>query len=160
MNTLEKLGNAKVRDLMTRHLVSIMMDDTIQEVARIFLEHGLSTVPVISSNDKCIGIISRKDLTELFLKEDEELSRLMDTDRLSLEWFNRSTDTTNVRKVKELMTDNVSVIKADDTLPEACREMVRNRVHHLPVVDENEQVIGMLSTFDVVDAIANTVEKA
>ncbi len=158
MKTLGNLTDVKISEVMTRHLVTVMADDSIQDVAGIMLEHGLSTIPVVNSNKKCIGIISRNDMTELFHKEDEQLSQLLDADRLSLEWFNRSTETSDIRKVKELMTDNVSMINHDLNLTEACREMVRNRIHHLPVVDGNENIVGMLSTFDIVDAIANSTD--
>ncbi len=158
MATLGQLASIKVQDLMTRKLVTVMADDTIQDVAGIMMENGYSTLPVVNSHDKCIGVIARKDLTELFLAEDGELSRILDTDRLSLEWFNQSLETSDLRKVSELMTDNVSVINHETTLPDACREMVRNRVHHLPVVDSKEKIVGMLSTFDIVNAVAHTKE--
>jgi CBS domain-containing protein len=156
MSTLGQLADVKVLDIMTRKVVTVMPDDSIQDVAGIMMENGFSTLPVVNSHDKCIGVIARKDLTELFLEEDGELSRILDTDRLSLEWFNQSLETSDLKQVSELMNDNVSVIKSDTRLPDACREMVRNRVHHLPVVDSKEKIVGMLSTFDIVNAVAHT----
>ena len=156
MKTLGQLKNVKVEALMTRQMVTVMADDSVKDLAGTLLEHGLSTIPVVNSHGKCIGIISRKDLTELFLQEDVELSRLLETDRLSLEWFNQLAETTEQRSVKELMTDNVSVINTQARLADVCREMVRNRVHHLPVVDDSDKVVGIVSSFDIVDAIANT----
>ncbi len=156
MATLGKLANAKVSEVMTQHVISLTASDTIQEAASVMLEHGFSTVPVVNTNNKCIGILSRSDLTELLLQQDDELSRLLDTDRLSLEWFNRTMETTDSRSVNELMSDNVSLVKENTSLPDACREMVRNRVHHLPVVNRDDKVVGIISTFDIVNAVANT----
>ncbi len=156
MATLGKLANAKVSEVMTQHVISLTASDTIQEAASVMLEHGFSTVPVVNTNNKCIGILSRSDLTELLLQQDDELSRLLDTDRLSLEWFNRTMETTDSRSVNELMSDNVSLVKENTSLPDACREMVRNRVHHLPVVNKDDKVVGIISTFDIVNAVANT----
>ncbi len=156
MATLGKLANAKVSEVMTQHVISLTASDTIQEAASVMLEHGFSTVPVVNTNNKCIGILSRSDLTELLLQQDDELSRLLDTDRLSLEWFNRTMETTDSRSVNELMSDNVSLVHENTSLPDACREMVRNRVHHLPVVNKDDKVVGIISTFDIVNAVANT----
>ena len=156
MNNLEQIGKMKVKEIMTQRVVALAPDDTIQEAANILLENRLATLPVVNYDNKCVGMISGKDLTELFLEEDSELSRLFDTDRLSLEWFHQSLDTSDVRKVKEFMTQNVSQVDPETSIPDVCREMVRNRVHHLPVVDKSGVLQGIISTFDVVDAIANT----
>ena len=159
MNTVQQLVDVKIGQIMTQQVVTLMIDDTIQDAAGVMLENNLSTVPVIDVNNKCIGILSRTDMTELFLETDDELAQLLDTDRLSLEWYHRSAETSQDRRVREFMVDNVSQINVDSTLQEACREMARNRVHHLPVIDNNERVVGIVSTFDIVNAIANLPDR-
>jgi CBS domain-containing protein len=52
------------------------------------------------------------------------------------------------------MSYDVATIRADQSLIEACQEMSRLRVHHLPVVDNRDTVVGIVSAFDIVAAIA------
>ncbi len=155
MSAINQLAGIEVADVMTTQVVSVMADDSLQDVVSLMLEHELSTVPVVNSANQCIGIFSGKDMTELFLEEDQELSRLLDTDRLSMEWLSRSTETTDLRKVHELMNVNVTTIHRNKKLQAACKLMAKKKIHHLAVVDDNDVLVGVLSTFDVVNAIAN-----
>lgn len=59
------------------------------------------------------------------------------------------------RTVGELMTENVATVTAERTLPEAAREMLRHRVHRLPVVDKKGKLLGIISTMDVLKAFAD-----
>ena len=53
------------------------------------------------------------------------------------------------------MSDNVTMIGADESLPEAAARMREAYIHHLVVVDD-EQMVGVLSTFDLLGEIAET----
>ena len=46
-------------------------------------------------------------------------------------------------------------IDAETTLGKATREMLRNRVHHLPVVDSSDRLIGIVSTMDILSEFAD-----
>jgi CBS domain-containing protein len=56
------------------------------------------------------------------------------------------------RTVEEFMTDHVATVTPDRTLPEAASEMLRHRVHRLPVVDEDGKLLGIISTMDILAA--------
>ena len=154
MSSINQLSERSVADVMTAKVVSVMADDTISDVSKLMLDYSLSTIPVINSTNQCIGIISRKDMTELYLKEDQELAHLVDADRLSLEWFSRATETSDVCKVHELMSVDVVTVAQSANLPAACQMMASQQIHHLPVVNDDDELVGMISTFDVVKAIS------
>jgi CBS domain-containing protein len=155
MTTQNQLAEIQVSEIMSSHVQKLMADDTVQEAVALMVDHSLNSIPIVDAEDRCIGMLSRTDLTELFLQEDHELARVMDTDRLSMDWINRALETSDVAQVKELMTYEVSKIQATQNLHDASREMVRGKIHHLPVVDENEKLVGILSSFDIVKAVAN-----
>jgi CBS-domain-containing membrane protein len=155
MTTQNQLAEIQVSEIMSSHVQKLMADDTVQEAVALMVDHSLNSIPIVDSEDRCIGMLSRTDLTELFLQEDQELARVLDTDRLSMDWIHRALETSDVAQVKELMTYEVSKIQATQNLHEASREMVRGKIHHLPVVDENEKLVGILSSFDIVKAVAN-----
>ena len=154
MNATNQTEATRVRDIMTRSVETVMSSDTIQEAVTLMIEHELSTIPVVNRDHHCIGILSRSDLTEFFLSEDHELSRVLEMNQLSLERLYQSSDTSDARLVKEMMTYDVTQISDDLELVDACREMANKRIHHLPVVDDQGVLRGILSTFDIVAAIA------
>ena len=55
-------------------------------------------------------------------------------------------------RVGDLMSTALIFVRDTDTLGTALREMQRATIHHLPVVDEHLNLIGVLSTTDVLDA--------
>ena len=56
----------------------------------------------------------------------------------------------------EFMTGAVVVIDRETSLLQATEEMVRHRVHHLPVVDEHQRLLGIVSTLDLLEAFARS----
>jgi CBS domain-containing protein len=59
-------------------------------------------------------------------------------------------------RVSEIMTSNVITIHPDQTVQEALDLMASNRIRHLPVVDEDSTVLGMISIMDVVRNLIHT----
>ena len=154
MKTKNPVTEIKISEIMTKNVETVSPIDSIKDAVNLMMDSKLTTVPVINGDFQCIGILSRSDLTEMFLQEDSELSQALDTDLIALKWLQQSLDTSEVRQVKELMTYDVITIRADQPLVAACKEMSRLGVHHLPVVNEGDVVVGIVSAFDIVAAIA------
>ncbi len=156
MRVQKLLASTKIREIMARDVQAVMIHDSLKEAVALMLEHQLTTIPVVNALNHCVGILSRSDLTEFFLQEDMELARALDAGQMSMDRLSQSTLTCTNRQVKEMMTYDVAQIQEDQNLVEACCEMVRRKIHHLPVVDEDGGVTGMLSAFDIVTAIAKS----
>ncbi len=156
MKTQNKFADMKVNEIMSDRVHTLNVNDTLKDALAMMLEHQLTTVPVVDLDHRCVGILSRSDMTELFLEQDGELSSMLDTP-LSMQRLYRSLETCDVRNVSELMTYEVVSIEDGKSLTEACQQMTRQRIHHMPVVDENGRLIGIVSTFDVVKAVADIV---
>ena len=122
----------------------------------MMIDSHVSTILVVNGYLHCLGVLSRTDLTEIFLKEDDALAHALDTDRLSLKCLNRSLDTSDSRTVGELMNDQVVAIGGDQSLHAACQKMIASQIHHLPVVDNENHLVGIISNFDIVKAVADT----
>ena len=56
------------------------------------------------------------------------------------------------RNISDLRSDRVNTISREATLAGAAAQMLRDRVHRLPVVDDEEKLLGILSTMDVLEA--------
>ena len=153
MKTQKQVGQISVQEIMTENVQTLMINDTIKDALSIMVDQELTTIPVINMDERCVGIISRSDVTELLMEEDGELTRMMDMP-LSMDHLFRSLETCDIRLVRELMTHTVVTIQRDQTLDEACKLMAREQIHHMPVVDVDRKLVGIISAFDVVKAVA------
>ena len=138
---------------MSTHVETLMVDDKISDALSMMLDAGLTTAPVINVHSKCVGILSRSDLTNMLLEEDGELANLLDSS-LTFGRFCESLETCDSRSVSEMMTYEVKTINQQQSAADACRLMTDQKIHHLPVVDDDGKVVGIISTFDVVRAVA------
>ena len=154
MTTKQAFADLPVSEIMTREVQTLRAGDSIREAVGMMVENRLTTVPVVDVTNTCIGILSRSDLTELFMQEDNELTRVMDQGP-SMEWLYRSLDTSDARLVQEFMIPDVATVTESDSLAATCKIMVQHEVHHIPVVDHDRRVLGIVSTFDIVRAIAD-----
>lgn len=62
------LGRLKVKDVMTRNVISTNAEDTIELVAYIFYKDRFNALPVVDDNNKLCGIISKSDLFRAFVE--------------------------------------------------------------------------------------------
>lgn len=147
----------RVKDMLTKAVVAVNAEDTVQEALRFMVENRVSALPVVNVNEVCVGILSATDLIGLTRDLNDELSQ-MDAveftpqrliDQLAEQDFGR-------RRVHELMTEVVETIGPEATLVEAARAMLRQQVHRLPVVNERRRLIGIISTTDIVAAFADS----
>jgi CBS domain-containing protein len=146
----------RVKDMLTKAVVAVNADDTVQEALRFMVENRVSALPVVNGNEICVGILSATDLMGLTRDLNDDLSEMGSVeftpqrliDQLAEQDFGR-------RRVHELMTEVVETIGPEATLVEAARAMLRQQVHRLPVVNERQRLVGILSTTDIVAAFAD-----
>jgi CBS-domain-containing membrane protein len=59
--------------LMTAPAVTVHADDTIVQAARTMARRGVERLPVLDAEDRLVGIVTRRDLLQVFLRPDEEI---------------------------------------------------------------------------------------
>ena len=126
----------KVRKLLKQkgsEVYSINYRDTLLEVVDEMTKRNIGALVVIDGNKNIKGIISERDI----------LRKL----------YNANCNVENV-KLKEVMTESKDLIVAtmDDSLEYVMNTMTDNRVRHIPVVDKNGKLKGIVSIGDIVKA--------
>lgn len=140
-----KLGSAKYESMPASrlHISSVMVKDVItvpetmqlDEVARLMLENGIGSVPVMDEYDKMVGIVSKADFVTLAVG--------IAFDKIT---------------VKEIMTKELVVVSPTDRLVHARRQMMEAHVGRVPVVDE-EDLKGMVTSKDLMRAFIDFRKK-
>ncbi|MCA9147867.1 MAG: CBS domain-containing protein [Planctomycetales bacterium] len=146
----------RVRDVMSRDLVAISNKATLHDCLQRMIDHNLATLPVVTDANECVGIVSATDMLHVTREVEEDLHDLNHGDLTASGWLlKRLTNGIDDRTVADVMTEDVAMVGPDTRLSRAATEMLRNRVHHLPVIDVREHVVGIISMSDVVSAFVD-----
>lgn len=109
-------------------LIAVSPDDRVYFALTRLAENNLSSVLVLD-NGKLVGIFSERDYAR----------------KVTLKGKNSQTAT-----VKEVMTANLITMRPDQTIAECMQIMTERHIRHLPIVDNDEKLVGIVSIGDVV----------
>ncbi|WP_436717803.1 CBS domain-containing protein [Roseiconus lacunae] len=149
-----------VKDLMVRSVVSIDHDATVHAALDIMMEDKLSCLPVVAANGRCIGVLALPDLMPIASESDHLLDEASDgvMDRLWVVDVMRERFGSD--QVNEFMSDEPVLIGAEASASHAAELMLNHGIHHLPVVNRNDELIGILSSMDLLRAIVSSTANA
>ena len=116
----------KVADVMTPNPRTVGLSDTIQAVAQIMRDEDTGALPVVEDGSHVIGMITDRDIV---------IRAVADGDY----------DCT----VDDIVTDDVVFATPDMTTAEAADLMGEHQVRRLPVVDADENLVGIVSLGDL-----------
>lgn len=147
-----------VGDVMSRDPITATPDTPLTDVIRILAERRISGLPVVDQNGKLVGVISETDLMwresgvtpPAYIMLLDSVIYLENPAR-----YDRDLHKALGQTVGEVMSSNPMTISPDKSLQEAARLMHERGVHRLPVLDANEQVVGVLTRGDIVRAMAS-----
>ena len=117
--------NAKVADLMTESVVTTEPHASIDRVRRILQRNKVSALPIVDTEGHPVGIVSATDLVP-DLKADAPVSTIM--------------------------TEKVYTVPKYDDVSVAARIMRNHRIHRVVVTHEQE-VVGVISAFDLLELV-------
>jgi CBS domain-containing protein len=145
----------KIGALMARDVVTAEYGTPFKDVVRLLGEHRISGLPVVDEDDKVIGVISE---TDLMLRQAEEPGEETWIGRLRrLRHSARETDAkSRALTAGGLMSAPAVTVRADATVPEAARLMAEHRIERLPVVDEEDRLVGIVTRRDLLTVFLRT----
>jgi CBS domain-containing protein len=146
----------KVRDIMTRDVLTARVDTPVHEVARLMEQRRASGIPVVDAANRVIGIITESDLilrnTRL---EPPAFFQILDG-RIPLEspahYKERLRHMLGTRAA-DVMTDKVVTIGPDALVEDLAALLIDRRVSPIPVID-NGSLVGIVGRFDIVRMMA------
>ncbi len=153
-------------DVMSRGIVSVEVNDSIQEAMQIMAEHHVSGVPVVDEQNRCIGVISTSDVVS-FIEADQEA---MEGEIARTEnWFNPETQKWeesifspemlgdyDLVPVSDAMTRDPLTVGPDMPVARVAQTMMEHGIHRVFVVDEGQHLKGVISALDFVQLVAES----
>ena len=157
MQGTETITAMTVRSIMTAKPLTLRSDDTVARAAELMLSHRYLILPVVDAQGRCAGMFDMWDLLALLLPKAATLGGLVpDLSFLGDDLPSLQAKLTEVgnQPVGPLARPDLPLLKPDMPVIEALLLSYRNPTT-LPVVDENNCVIGVLSYWDILAAVAN-----
>lgn len=132
------MKHSLVRDWMTQEVMLISADTTLTDLYSLMLHEHIRHLPVLDNN-RLVGIISQGDMRSAV--------------SLSLSEENRGM----INLVaEEIMTPDPLTIPETATICEAAQLMLANKISGLPVVDESEGVVGIITETDILRLVVQS----
>lgn len=136
-----------VKDIMEKNVYYAKTEDLISDVLTLLADKKVSGVPVLNEDQTLCGFISDGDIMKFIAKQDP---RIIDMTSFVTVWydvesFDKKLEDLLKTKVAELATKKVVVVKPDDSIDDAARVLGKRKIKKVPVVDDNQHVLGILS---------------
>jgi acetoin utilization protein AcuB len=140
-----------VKKHMKRNPVVILAETPLAEVWSLIFKKGIHALPVVDKGKKLAGIISEEDLLYLIYPKYTEM--MMDINNFNLAALENQVKKLQKYRAKDVMNKMVFTTEPQASIFLALSRMLMLQVRQLPVIDEKNRVIGMITKGDLFDYI-------
>ena len=119
-----------MQDVMSQPVRLVKLNEVVGPIRDLMLDHQVHGVPVVDDDGALVGIVTSSDLVE--------------------EWEPQ-------QGISTVMSDDVHTASPFTSVVDAARTMLERRIHHLVIV-QGDDVVGMVSSFDLLRVLAGEVE--
>ena len=118
----------KVKDCMCNDVCCVKPETNLKEVAKIMSQNHIGCLPVCDNNNSICGIVTDRDLVLRCIACDKNIDNT---------------------PVSDIMSCNVCTCKETDDITNAQSKMGQKQIRRLPVCDNNNKVVGILTLGDL-----------
>ena len=142
----------KAKDVMTSDVITVSRETSVRDLAILFTERRISSVPVVDDNGDLIGIVSESDLIE----QDKNLH--IPTVVSIFDWviylesdkrFEKELQKMTAQTVGEIYSEEVFSVGPETPVSEVADIMSSKKVHAVPVV-EGRRLVGVIARIDLI----------
>jgi CBS domain-containing protein len=129
--------NEKIDRILTREIITVHIAQNVSDVRKIFAENGFHHVPVVSGK-KLIGIVSASDILGISVEglgsDDRSIDAYID----------------HQFSIEGLMKKDLKTLSTKSTIADAAEILSDGKFHAVPVVDENDDLVGLVTSTDLI----------
>ncbi|HMK48945.1 MAG TPA: CBS domain-containing protein [Thermodesulfovibrionales bacterium] len=145
----------KAKDIMTRDVITVKQETTIEDFARLIMKQRISGAPVIDDSGRLLGVVTENDLISKNSRlHIPTILRLFDayiplgTSRMESDIKKMAAAT-----VGEICTRDVTTVDEEASVEYIATVMTEKRIHSLPVLKEG-MVVGIIGKKDLIKGLA------
>jgi CBS-domain-containing membrane protein len=138
-----------VRELMTHHPIAVRPETTVKAALRLLDDNNITMLPVVAADRRVHGVVSEADLIRDLVDRDP---RDQERPRAAERTLDRP------RQVVDVMSNRAVTVRPETDVAVAVEIATSTGIKSLPVVDERDRLVGVLSRRDVVRVLAREDE--
>jgi len=152
----------KVRDIMSKGVITVGREESLRQISNIFHENRISGAPVVDNEGKLLGMLSESDIVGAAKPLERKLRLIYPSLSLMSVTFEQSAEEKDLAEVvrelqqmcaEEVMTPDVHVIGPEESIQKAVILMNENQVNRLPVI-EGDSLVGIITRADIIHYLA------
>lgn len=144
-------------DLMSRNLLLIPRDMSLEGAARMLSRANVSGAPVVDEKGRCVGVLSGADF--LHCVERGGQKHKPHGAEAVCSWQLPEGEEAAEETVRDYMTDDPVLASFGTSIGELCQRMLDAHIHRLIIVDHDDRPIGVVSTTDILAAVVRETRK-
>jgi CBS domain-containing protein len=129
----------EVAEIMTKHVQTCRVSDTLERAARLMWDHDCGAIPVLDERGHTVAIVTDRDICMAAYTQGKPLWQI---------------------PVKVAASHRVHSVPPDASLAVAHQLMKTHRIRRLPVIDRGGNLVGILSLADIVRAARPTPDRS
>ena len=125
-----------VKNWMSKKVVTVHVNDTMQDAVKLLREHGIRMLPVMEHGE-LVGIVT-----------DRDMKRASASDATTLD-VHELIHLVSTIKIKHIMTKNPITVPFDFTVEETAEVLLKNKISGVPVLNHNKEIVGTITQTDL-----------
>ena len=142
----EMRGRFRVKDLMTRDVITVKETDSVKKAAKIMKDKKISRLVVLGGDGRIVGVVTETDVAFVMPNYSRKFV-IMDTD------VGRASREVRTARVGDIMSNPVVTVRPDADAGKAARLMLEWRISGLPASPDGERLAGIITKTDLVRGI-------
>ncbi|MDD2641188.1 MAG: CBS domain-containing protein [Arcobacteraceae bacterium] len=143
LNAYKKMANLDisepvyhVKDIMSKEVITIDVNARLEEAYALLKEEGIGQIPITSYGKKIVGLLSQKFILKLIMEDLENHESVLN------------------KKVEDLFLPDMITTDPISDIRRVAKVMVDFKLEAIPVVDEEDILLGIISKTDLIKAIS------
>ena len=155
VTTTKPLLALTAADLMSRDVVAIPQEMSLRAAAHLLAQAAISGAPVVDSEGRCVGVLSATDFIHWAEKPAPAVARhLAVAVPMCADWQIMDLELLPADEVRAFMTPDPVTVPSSTVIGTLARHMMDAHIHRLIVVDANQVPVGVVSSTDILSAVA------
>ncbi|MCS6852977.1 MAG: CBS domain-containing protein [Gemmataceae bacterium] len=160
-NIVQTFLSLTAADLMTKAVVMIPQEASLQHAAHLLGQARITGAPVIDADGRCVGVLSASDFV-LWAEKGEHAARRRPEAEAApvLAWQLPSGEQPARESVHRFMTSDPVTASPGTSIGDLARMMVDAHIHRIVIVDPEHRPLGIVSSTDILAAVARVAQEA
>jgi CBS domain-containing protein len=144
LNAYKKIANLDisepvyhVKDIMSKEVITIDVNARLEEAYALLKEEGIGQIPITSYGKKIVGLLSQKFILNLLMEDLENHESILN------------------KKVEDLFLPDMITTDPISDIRRVAKVMVDFKLEAIPVVDEEDILLGIISKTDILKAVSH-----